>query len=209
MKAARSQCFLFFIATALSQLVILTPGGGSGATQRHLSEQQPLMNPAGPGGPALSPTKSPTSDEQQPPAQAGVMLSDVMGRDRSINIFASFTRDVESIARRLDDSTQNSTVLAPLNSEIDKLPRKPWEDPKDYDALGTNAYEGDDGQERARKNLRRFVDAHVIPASPWPKGEKVKRLVDGDREIWWEAKADKITVSMVHYLRIPWITRVP
>ena len=68
------------------------------------------------------------------------------------------------------------------------LPRKPWEDPADYDQLGTEAYEGDDGQERAKRNLQRFVEAHVVPASPWREGDRVKTLAGG--EVWWEAGAD-------------------
>lgn len=122
------------------------------------------------------------------------MLSDVMGRDRSINIFAAFTRDIESVSNRLDDGAKNSTVLAPLNSAIEKLPRKPWEDPKDYGALGADAYEGDDGQERAQRNLRRFVEAHIVPTSPWKEGEKVKAIGD-DREVWWEEQDGKRVVK--------------
>ena len=137
------------------------------------------------------------SGSPDPPPSAGpgtVILSDVMGRDRSINIFAGFTRDIESVSRRLDDSSQNSTVLAPLNSAIEKLPRKPWEDPRDYGALGADAYEGEDGQERAQRNLRRFVEAHILPVSPWAEGEKVKAVGD-DRNIWWETKDGKRVVS--------------
>lgn len=147
-------------------------------------DQHPLMDPV---GPALPPTGS--SDPRPPPGQGSVILSDVMGRDRSINIFAGFTRDIESSARRLDDESKNTTVLAPLNLAIEKLPRKPWEDPRDYGVLGPNAYEGDDGQERAQKNLQRFVEAHMVPASPWPEKEKIKPISD-DREIWWETKGD-------------------
>ena len=113
------------------------------------------------------------------------MLSDVMGRDRSINMFASFTRDIESVSRRLEDPSGKSTVLAPLNSAVEKLPRKPWEDPDDYGTLGANAYEGEEGYERAQRNLRRFVEAHIIPLNPWREGEGAKSL-GLDREIWWE-----------------------
>ncbi|KAL2168273.1 hypothetical protein VTG60DRAFT_192 [Thermothelomyces hinnuleus] len=141
------------------------------------------MNPAGPG-PALPPEPSPGAPAGN---GGGVVLSDVMGRDRSMNLFASFVRDIESASRRLEDSSQNTTVLAPLNSEVEKLPRKPWEDPKDYGALGPDAYEGGEGRERAQRNLRRFVEAHLVPVSPWREGDKVKP-VGGGREIWWEDK---------------------
>lgn len=118
------------------------------------------------------------------------MLSDVMGQDRSITLFASFVRDIESASRRLDDSSRNTTVLAPLNSAIEKLPRKPWEDPKDYGALGPNAYEGGEGRERAQRNLRKFVEAHMVPVNPWPESEKARTL-GGDQEIWWEERDGK------------------
>ncbi|KAK4128656.1 hypothetical protein N657DRAFT_639143 [Parathielavia appendiculata] len=140
-----------------------------------------------------------------------------MGRDRSINLFAgyvcsgqqipdsplasrayrycySFVRDIESASRRLEDSAQNTTVLAPLNSAVEKLPRKPWEDPRDYGALGPDAYEGGEGHERAQRNLRRFVEAHLVPVSPWQEGEQMKPI-GGDREIWWEEKDGTRLVS--------------
>ncbi len=121
-----------------------------------------------------------------------VMISDVIGKERVINIFAGFTRDIGTISKRLDDNTQNTTVLAPLNSGIQKLPRKPWEDPKDYKALGENAYEGKDGEDRAHRNLRRFVEAHIIPVSPWNEGDRVESL--GGGKVWWESKGGKRTV---------------
>ena len=125
----------------------------------------------------------------------GVIISDVINNERIINIFAGFTRDIDSISKRLDDGSQNATVLAPLNSEILKLPRKPWEDPKDYEELGTNAYGGSEGENRAHQNLRRFVEAHVIPTSPWKEGEKVDSV--GGGKVWWENKDDKKIVSTV------------
>jgi paired amphipathic helix protein Sin3a len=156
--------------------------------------QAPLMDPLAPG-PAIPPSPGNGRDEEPVAGGPGsVMLSDVMGRDRSINIFAGFTRDIESVSNRLDDGAKNSTVLAPLNSAIEKLPRKPWEDPRDYGALGPQAYEGEDGQERAQRNLRRFVEAHIVPTSPWKEGQRVKPLGD-DREVWWEEKDGKRVVK--------------
>lgn len=130
----------------------------------------------------------PPSQEEGEPSKGSddVIISDVIGKDRVINIFAGFTRDVESISKRLENGEQNTTVLAPLNSEIQKLPRKPWEDPKDYENLGAQAYDGASGEDRARKNLRRFVQAHVIPASPWKEGDRVESL--GGGQVWWEDK---------------------
>ena len=133
-------------------------------------------------------------NNNSPDGTNGVIISDVIGKDRVINIFAGFTRDIDNISKRLDDASQNTTVLAPLNSEIQKLPRKPWESPKDYEELGTNAYTGSDGENRAHKNLRRFVEAHTIPTSPWEEGEKVASLAGG--KVWWEDNDGKKIVSI-------------
>ncbi|KAG9975529.1 hypothetical protein KCU78_g22702, partial [Aureobasidium melanogenum] len=114
---------------------------------------------------------------------------------RNINIFAGFTRDIESVSRRLEAGSHNTTLLAPLNSAITKLPRKPWEDPQDYAALGQNAYDGQSGEDRAHKNLRRFVEAHVVPESPWAEGQKVQTL--GGDTVWWEEKDGKKLASLI------------
>ncbi|GAB7354122.1 hypothetical protein MBLNU459_g4686t1 [Dothideomycetes sp. NU459] len=136
------------------------------------------------------PGNSPSSDMS---GDGGIIISDVIGRERTINIFAGFTRDIDSVSKRLEHSSENTTVLAPLNSAITKLPRKPWEDPKDYAALGQNAYDGQSGEDRAHRNLRRFVEAHVVPASPWEEGQKVETL--GGSTVWWEFKDGKKTIQ--------------
>ena len=105
--------------------------------------------------------------------------------------------DIETVSKRLDDSSKNTTVLAPLNSELQKLPRKPWEDPKDYNALGAEAYEGNEGEDRAHRNLRRFVEAHVVPVSPWPQGEKAETV--GGSKVWWE---DREGIRMVRSINV-------
>ena len=153
------------------------------------SHQEPIMNIP---NIVMPPSKEDT--ERSEGGGDGLIISDVMGRDRAINIFAGFTRDIDSISSRLDNGSQNTTVLAPLNSEILKLPRKPWEDPKDYEEIGQNAYGGSDGEDRAQRNLRRFVEAHIVPASPWKEGEKVDSV--GGGKLWWENKNGKKTVSM-------------
>ena len=140
----------------------------------------------------MPPSDSPSTST--PADSDTVILSDVLGRDRSINIFAGFTRDFANISQRFEDSSLNTTILAPVNSAIMALPRKPWEDPEDYDNLGPEAYEGDQGEERAQRNMRKFVEAHVVPVSPWKEREKSKTLAGG--EIWWESKDG---VKMVCY----------
>ena len=92
--------------------------------------------------------------------------------------------DIDTISKRLDDNVQETIVLAPLNSAIQNLPRKPWEDPDDYNTFGAQAYDGSGGEDRAYKNLRRFVEAHILPIKSWEEGKKVQAM--GGSTLWWE-----------------------
>ncbi|KAJ5936244.1 hypothetical protein N7454_005542 [Penicillium verhagenii] len=122
------------------------------------------------------------------------VISDVLPKTKGINIFAQLTRDFDPISSRLNDASKNITVLAPRNSAVQALPRKPWEDPEDYAKFGdVNAYEGQDGQDRARSNLERFVKAHLIPVSPWNEGEEVESL--GGEKLKWTKEGDKIFIQ--------------
>jgi len=130
-----------------------------------------------------------SSSSHKPSAYSSLLISDVIARNQRIGIFSSFTRDIDSVSSRLESSAVNTTILAPENSEMAKLPRKPWEDPEDYQILGAEAYSGDDGQNRAQENLKRFVEAHIVPTSPWKAGERVRTLAAS--EVWWESRDGK------------------
>ncbi|KAF9763972.1 hypothetical protein IL306_002929 [Fusarium sp. DS 682] len=127
-----------------------------------------------------------------PSVQPSVALADILGSNRGLTSFSSFARMQPSTDTRLSDLSTNTTVLAPLNSAVDALPRKPWEQPADYNNFGADVYEGDGGQDRARENMRRFVEAHLVPVSPWEKGEKRKTL--GGKEVWWEVREGRRVV---------------
>jgi hypothetical protein len=153
--------------------------------------QEAIMNPG-----IQLPSKEGEREDGPPstsPPNGDVILSDVIGSQRSINVFASFTRDISSVSSRLDTAGLNTTVLAPINSALSALPRKPWEDPEDYAKMGAEAYSGKDGEDRAHGNLRRFTEAHVVLASPWKEGEKVERMSGG--ELWWETKDGKTLIQ--------------
>ncbi len=134
------------------------------------------------------------------PAGDAVILTDVLGRDRSINIFAGLTRDINTVDNRLSNGGLNTTILVPVNSAITGLPRKPWESNEDYHKLGADAYEGAMGEDRAHANLRRFVEEHIVPASPWKEGAKVATLAGS--HVWWEAKDGKRFVGIYRYLHL-------
>ena len=75
-----------------------------------------------------------------------------------------------------------------------QMPRKPWEDADDYTTFGAEAaYTGSDGEERARRNTRGFVEVHVLPVGGWEKGTKVEGL--GGKMVWWEERDGKRIVN--------------
>lgn len=151
--------------------------------------------------PGQLPIMVPPPTNDQPPAQSGptgddgpavqpaVRLADMMGSNRAVSSFSSLTRKHASTETRLDNPGVNTTVLAPLNSAMDNLPHKPWEDPREIAAYGAQAYDGSGGQDRADNNLRKFVEAHLVSASPWEADTKAKTV--GGRDIWWEEKDGK------------------
>nr|POF07862.1 fas1 domain-containing protein [Quercus suber] len=146
--------------------------------------QEPMdPNSAAPGI-VLPPSSDSSQTPSSPPTNSDLRISDVLGTQKQINIFAGYTRDISTVSARLEDSSLNTTVLAPLNNAITSLPRKPWEDPEDYSAYGSVAYDGKDGEDRASRNFRRFTEAHVVTTSPWRESEKVQNMAGG--ELWWE-----------------------
>ena len=184
------------LATAHTQLVpfIKSDNNNNVPNPSRNRHQQPMAEGSN-NAPGIQLPPAPSNDDtpSAPPPNGDVILSDVIGNQRSINIFASFTRDISAVSTRLDTTTLNTTVLAPVNSAISDLPRKPWEDPRDYETLGEYAYDGQAGEDRAHRNLRRFAEAHVIPTSPWKEGEKVRSM--GGGEVWWEKKDGKAVVQ--------------
>ncbi|RJE19675.1 FAS1 domain-containing protein [Aspergillus sclerotialis] len=155
--------------------------------------QHPVIMDEYPPNTVVPTSTPPPEDIDHQSKSMGPIVADVLPKIKWINIFASLTRDFEDIASRLNDSSRNVTVLAPRNSAIQGLPRKPWENPEDYEAFGeANAYSGSEGEDRARKNLRRFVEAHLIPASPWRKDDEVGTL--GGGKLKWYKEGEKIYI---------------
>ncbi|KAL2870067.1 uncharacterized protein BJX67DRAFT_305058 [Aspergillus lucknowensis] len=149
-----------------------------------LGNQQPLKGAA----------MTPLSDTKAQGSSGDPIISDVLPKTRGINVFASLTRQFESVEGRLNDPSKNVTVLAPRNSAIQDLPRKPWESPNDYEEFGEiKAYEGDEGQDRAKRNLERFVSAHIVVQSPWGEGEEAETL--GGDKLSWRKDGNKIYIE--------------
>lgn len=184
--------FIALVTTTQAQLIpfLAKPSPNPAVAQQASHHgQNPMADP----GIQLPPSDPSSPPSHGPPPNSDVILSDVIGTQRQIQIFAGFTRDISTVSSRLETSSLNTTVLAPLNSALTALPRKPWEDPREYAALGAEAYEGQDGEDRAHRNLRRFTEAHVVLGSPWKEGEKAETM--SGSKIWWEKKGDKVVVQ--------------
>lgn len=111
-------------------------------------------------------------------------ISDILPKTKGINIFASMTRDVASIATRLESLEQKATLMTPLNSVMQNLPRKPWQDrPGDESQIRAA-----DNQDKAAQNLQKFVEDHVVPVSPWREGKEHAIKTIGGQELYWEEK---------------------
>ena len=149
-----------------------------------LHNQQSPLSP----GPVQPPGMGAPSSDASNPDSPDLTISDILPLSRSINIFAQLTRDIASVTTRLStNGPANTTLLAPLNSAMQDLPRKPWEDrPGDTDSVRAA-----DNEEKASENLQRFVEAHVVPASPWKRGESEKVKTLGGDEVWWDEKDGK------------------
>lgn len=148
--------------------------------------QAPIMNDV-PGVQLPSHAGGNNGNDAEDPSGA-LTISDVLPQTRSINIFASLTRDVSSVTSRLESQApaDNTTLLAPLNSVMTHLPRKPWED-RPSDTSGVSAARNED---KAAENLQRFVEEHVVPISPWKEGKAGKIKTVGGGELWWEKRDD-------------------
>jgi len=154
-----------------------------------LSNQE-IMNP----GPVIPSTPSDKDNNAGSGGSDGSQLTiaDILPSQRQINIFAGLTRDIESLTARLENAGHNTTLLAPLNSAMQSLPRKPWED-RPGDTTGISAAKD---ESKAAENLRQFVLEHVVPVSPWLEGKEhatqtlwdQQTGVQSARKIWWERR---------------------
>ncbi|GAO19116.1 hypothetical protein UVI_02036130 [Ustilaginoidea virens] len=155
-------------------------------------------NPPPPRIKFSSGTSSGTADDHDPSSpdkyhpsqiQPRISLAEAIGPQRSISSFGSVARLRSPTSDLLSDPAAKATVLAPLNSAIDALPRKPWESPSDYSALGDRAYQGQQGQDRANHNLEQFVKAHLVMRAPWREGDRATTWAG--KQVWWEEKDGK------------------
>ena len=161
--------------------------------KQFFDSQNPIM--AGNPPSVLHPPGEIVTDGKGGAGEGDLIVSDILNKERDVNAFASLARQIESISTRLDNGSKNTTVLAPSNTAVQRLPRKPWESPRDYEAYGQDeAYAGEQGRDRAARNIKRFVEMHVVPESPWAEGTEIETL-GGATVTWKKGEDGKIYVG--------------
>ncbi|GAA5831710.1 hypothetical protein JCM3766R1_004987 [Sporobolomyces carnicolor] len=95
------------------------------------------------------------------PATSRPALTDLLTRSRNSRLFYDYVRDSRLVSTRLGDVSEASTVLAPIDSAIVSLARKPHQGPPGP----ITAYSlGSREDEHARATyLERWTKRHVVP----------------------------------------------
>ncbi|KAG8793194.1 hypothetical protein FRC12_003565 [Ceratobasidium sp. 428] len=95
----------------------------------------------------------------------GPTLADVLTLQQGSSIFYDYVRDLPDVVGRLTDAGGDtaSTVFVPRNKDVIALARKPH--------LGSvedniEILSGREHDERARKNVLKWISAHIIPSHP-------------------------------------------
>ncbi|KAG8699697.1 hypothetical protein FRC09_006453 [Ceratobasidium sp. 395] len=95
----------------------------------------------------------------------GPTLADVLTLQQGSSIFYDYVRDLPDVVGRLTDAGGDvaSTVFVPRNKAVIGLTRKPHLGPVEDNIEILSGREHD---ERARKNVLKWISAHIIPSHP-------------------------------------------
>ncbi|KAK9375225.1 uncharacterized protein V1513DRAFT_443157 [Lipomyces chichibuensis] len=118
-----------------------------------------------------------------------LLMTDALGIDRKISIFASLVRQVEGLMWRLQDRTKDTLVLAPTNEAMQALKRKPWEDEEI-----TEHSDPIDEERRAMENIARFVLSHVVNDYGFAAPGEKKKCGAGVSDLWYDGAGDHMVV---------------
>ncbi|KAH7338666.1 hypothetical protein B0J17DRAFT_657998 [Rhizoctonia solani] len=124
----------------------------------------------------------------------GPTLADLLTIQQSSSIFYDYLREIPDVVDRLTDTSGNvmSTVFVPKNKAVVTLPRKPHLGPVGDEV---EILSGRDYDERSRKNIARWISAHVVPSHPIElvgshstmlSGKSIHFQCTGDDDKTWE-----------------------
>ncbi|KAF9461896.1 hypothetical protein BDZ94DRAFT_1220658 [Collybia nuda] len=91
-------------------------------------------------------------------------LADLLTIERSASIFYSYAREIE-LSTMFADTRARSTVFVPTNKAVMALARKPHQGQTAPSDEGIEISE-QEFDTRSKKNVERWISAHIIPDSP-------------------------------------------
>lgn len=104
-------------------------------------------------------------------------LSDLLTLQSRVSIFHSYLRELEDINTRVAGlDGVNSTVLVPTNKAVMALPRKPHLPAENKEKMPEISEQ--QLHQASQDTLRRWISAHVIPASPINFDSQYPTLLD-------------------------------
>ncbi|KAK9350942.1 hypothetical protein V1505DRAFT_373570 [Lipomyces doorenjongii] len=118
-----------------------------------------------------------------------LLMTDALGIDREISIFASLVRQIEGLMLRLQDRSKDTLVLAPTNEAMQALKRKPWEDEETIQHSDPI-----DEERRAMENIARFVLSHIVNDYGFDAPGEKKKCGAGVSDLWYESAGDHMVV---------------
>ncbi|KAF8902211.1 hypothetical protein CPB84DRAFT_1679000 [Gymnopilus junonius] len=121
-------------------------------------------------------TFEPESPVYVPQTTSKPTLADLLTIEPSASIFYSYARELE-LSSVFSDQGARLTIFAPTNKAIMALARKPHEGP---DTAGEIELSEEQFDTEAKKNVERWVSAHIIPEYPLSfDSNKHDTLLDG------------------------------
>ena len=121
------------------------------------------------------------------------LISDILGIDKSITILTEYSLGLAEIAERLQDSSKYTIVLAPSNTAIMAMERKPWQDadPASKAPLLT----AEDKDTRASDNIARFIKSHIVAldSASWKADVKKHNLLG--QPLWYATNDNQRSIQ--------------
>ncbi|KAK7695117.1 hypothetical protein QCA50_002307 [Cerrena zonata] len=137
-------------------------------------------------------------DETYTPAtNSQPTLADLLTIESSASIFYSYAREVEISGLFADPNTE-STILVPTNKAVMALSHKPHEDPAPSDTGVIISEEEFDA--RSRKNVERWVSAHIIPGSLTNLESRSYDTLLKDKPVTFKEIDSSATEKWAHFL---------
>ncbi|GAA5996132.1 hypothetical protein JCM5350_000498 [Sporobolomyces pararoseus] len=111
-------------------------------------------------------------------------LTDLLTRSKNSRIFYDYLRDSSSVSTRLANPLESTTILAPVNSAIIALERRPHQGPPEPAGGYVQGYAGSrqDEQERA-DYLEKWIKRHLIAGKVdlEEESKEYESLLGGDK----------------------------